>query len=261
MEDYTIHQFPRARIATIDAGAAGNRKHRVYAMLEVDVTASRRKIRDYRKRKGQVSFTAWLVKVISHSIGEHEKVSAFRAGKRKVIVFKDINISLAIEKDLNGEKVVFPLLLEKVNAMSLETITHRIKESKQEESDDKTMVLQRKTAALEKLYYRFPGFIRKAFWKYLLKHPQLAHKKMGNVAITSLSMIGNRSGWFIPVSVHPICFGIGAVTQKPVVLNQEIVVREILHFTLMADHDVVDGAPLARFVRNLTDHIENGLFL
>ena len=92
----------------------------------------------------------------------------------------------------------------------------------------------------------------------MLRHPRLAFKKMGNVAITSIGMIGNVSGWFIPISVHPICFGISNITKKPIVIGNKIEIREILNMTILIDHDVIDGSPMARFISNLSRNIEKG---
>ena len=92
----------------------------------------------------------------------------------------------------------------------------------------------------------------------MLSHPKIAYKKMGNVVITSLGMIGKINGWFIHKSVHPISFGIGSILKKPVVIDDEIKIREILNMTILFDHDVIDGAPFARFLKDLVKSIENG---
>jgi pyruvate/2-oxoglutarate dehydrogenase complex dihydrolipoamide acyltransferase (E2) component len=71
-------------------------------------------------------------------------------------------------------------------------------------------------------------------------------------------MIGKINGWFIHKSVHPVSFGIGSVIRKPAVYNNEVRVREILNMTILVDHDVIDGAPMVRFLNDLTVYIESG---
>ena len=93
----------------------------------------------------------------------------------------------------------------------------------------------------------------------MLSHPKLAYHKMGNVSITSLGMTGKINGWFIHRSIHPVSFGIGSVIQKPTVVNGEIKVRDILHMTVLVDHDVIDGAPMVKLLKELTHNIEMGL--
>jgi len=114
---------------------------------------------------------------------------------------------------------------------------------------------------MERLYYILPGFARRTVWKYLLRHPKIAFRKMGNVAFTSLGMMGKVNGWFIPISVHPICFGAGSVVKKPVVVDDKIEIREILHLSVLMDHDVMDGANMARLIRDLVKNVERGMNL
>lgn len=90
----------------------------------------------------------------------------------------------------------------------------------------------------------------------MLRNPKIAYNRMGNAAITSVGMVGKINGWFIHKSIHPISFGIGSIIKKPVVIDNEIKIREILNMTVLADHDTVDGAPMVRFLNDLTKQIE-----
>jgi len=256
--NYKIETFPKTRIATFDICSIGIQKHKVAAMIEIDVSESREKIKKLRNKTNRISFTAWLIKVISLTIKNHELAAGYLIGKRKVLVFNDINVSLAIEKKLNGQKVPIPLIIEKANEKSIELITKQISEARDKELTNKDIVLHNRSSQLERLYYVLPGFVRRFFWKYLLRHPHLAFKKMGNVAITSIGMIGDISGWFIPISVHPICFGISNIAKKPIVIDDKIQIREILNMTILLDHDVIDGSPMARFISDLSSNIEKG---
>lgn len=260
MINYKINRFPDSRIASIDICEIGKRKHHVTGLVEFDVTESRKKIREYNKSHiNKISFNAWLISVIGYTIKKHETSSSYLIGKNRQIIFDDINISIVVEKTINGLKVPIPLIIEKAHEVSIESITKQITEAKNIEFTDKEIVLHRKTNQLENIYYSLPKFLRRCFWKILLKHPKLAFKKMGNVAFTSLGMIGKVNGWFIPLSIHPICFGISSIIKKTTVFNDRIEIREILKASILIDHDVIDGAPMARFINDLSRNIENGL--
>ena len=124
--NYKIETFPKTRIATFDICSVGIQKHKVAAMLEIDVSESREKIKKLRNKTNRISFTAWLIKVISLTIKNHEFAAGYLLGKRKVLVFNDINVSIAIEKKLNGHKIPIPLIIEKANEKSIEIITQQI---------------------------------------------------------------------------------------------------------------------------------------
>lgn len=260
MKNFKIHRFPDSRIASIDVCEIGKQKHHVTGLIEFDVTESRKKIKEYNKTHiNKISFNAWLISVIGCTIKKYETLSSYLIGKNRQIIFNDINISVVVEKEINGIKVPIPLIIEKANEVSIDSITKQITEAKNIAFTDKEIVLQKKTQKLEKIYYSLPKFLRRYFWKFLLKHPKLAFKKMGNVAFTSIGMMGKVNGWFIPISVHPICFGISSIIKKPTVINDRIEIREMLKMSILIDHDVIDGGPMARFISDLSRNIENGL--
>lgn len=80
----------------------------------------------------------------------------------------------------------------------------------------------------------------------------------GTFTITNLGMFGIDA--FTPVINPPETgiLGLGAIRREPVVLDDDrIVVREQLILSLTFDHRVLDGAPAARFLQQLSQHIEN----
>ncbi|MFO8001773.1 MAG: 2-oxo acid dehydrogenase subunit E2 [Marinilabilia sp.] len=175
-----------------------------------------------------------------------------------MIAFNDHKISFLVEKQLGDQKVPLPMVLEQVNLKSSPDITQEIENVKNQIATRGDIVLDERSKSYERLYYHLPGFLRKMVWKFILNHPRLAYKKMGNVAVTSLGMMGKINGWFIHKSIHPLSFGIGSILQKPTVVNNEIKIREILNVTVLIDHDVIDGAPMVRFLKELTKNIEEG---
>ena len=262
MFNYKVQKFPHTRIATIDVCEIGRRKHHVTGLIELDVTESRKKIRAFNKQNSdKISFIAWILSVIASTIREYETVASYLSGKRKRIIFKDINISMALEKEMNGQKVPIPLIIEAADEKKMEIITAQIRDAKNKPLTTNDIVLQKRTGRFEKIYYILPGFVRRGIWTYLLKHPRVVYNKMGNVAVTALGMMGRVNGWFIPISVHPVCFGIGSVVKKPMVINDKIEIREMLSLSVLLNHDVVDGAPMVRFISQLSHNVENGMNL
>jgi pyruvate/2-oxoglutarate dehydrogenase complex dihydrolipoamide acyltransferase (E2) component len=84
---------------------------------------------------------------------------------------------------------------------------------------------------------------------------------MGNVAVTFIGDMANTNGWVIHKTIHPLSIGVDAITQKPRVVKNQIVIRDVLHLTLLIDHDVIDGVPMARMTNRLVKNIEHGLLL
>ncbi|HNX65490.1 MAG TPA: 2-oxo acid dehydrogenase subunit E2 [Bacteroidales bacterium] len=256
---YNIQSIPRSRIATFDVFAVGMERHHVSALLEFDVTGRRNQLQGMRRGGVNISFNGWLIKTIADVLYQHREAAAYRSGKKRLILFDDINISVIIEKQIGNSRVPIPLVIIKANEKSAEQITREIEKARQSDFSENDIVLDKKSSSLERLYYHLPGFLRRSVWRYLLRHPHQTYSKMGNVAITSVGVAGRINGWFIHRSVHPVSFGVGSVLKKPFICGDEIKIREILNMTILIDHDVIDGAQMVRLLNDLTREVENGV--
>ena len=86
----------------------------------------------------------------------------------------------------------------------------------------------------------------------------MVKKLSGTAFVTSVSMFSNVPGFIIPYIGKPksCSFAIGSVYKKPIVKNNEITIREIVNITAIFNHDMIDGAPAARFINQLRKYIE-----
>ena len=77
--------------------------------------------------------------------------------------------------------------------------------------------------------------------------------------MSSVSGFTDFSGFIIPFfpgQNRPLAFAIGNIVKKPGVIGSEIKIREYLNMTISFNHDLVDGAPAARFINRLKQRIE-----
>ncbi|MBU3145335.1 dihydrolipoamide acetyltransferase family protein [Clostridium sp. CF012] len=83
----------------------------------------------------------------------------------------------------------------------------------------------------------------------------------GTFTITNYGAIGATSG--IPVIKHPevAILGVGKIAKKPVVINNEIVIRDILTITICIDHRVIDGGDAGRFLGRLRAYLDDPMLL
>ncbi len=90
------------------------------------------------------------------------------------------------------------------------------------------------------------------------RSPRLRKKYRGTVALTTVGMFMQGAGWGIPLPDHSLWMTVGGIGEKPGIVDGHIVIREYLSLTISFDHDIVDGAPAARFTRRLIELIESG---
>jgi pyruvate/2-oxoglutarate dehydrogenase complex dihydrolipoamide acyltransferase (E2) component len=74
-------------------------------------------------------------------------------------------------------------------------------------------------------------------------------------------MFGEGSGWGIPIATHTLMITLGGIGVKPGVVDGHMAIREYLNMTMSFDHDIIDGAPAARFAMRLKELIESGFGL
>lgn len=260
---YKIETFPSSRVGTFDMGAAGLKKHRIMALVELDVTEARQKLVEKKKHSPNISFNAWLIKCISLAAEEFKHIHGIRKGRRKVVLFDDVDITIMIEREIRGEKVPLPYVIRKANQKSIPDIFNEIRSGQKQsiENESDFVLGETKSNFMMKVYYSLPGFVRRLIWKHIMRNPFLLKENMGTVIVTSVGMIGKLNGWVIPVSVHPFCLAIGSIVKKPGVVNEQIEIREYLYITVLVDHDVIDGAPAVRALSRLTELVESGFCL
>jgi pyruvate/2-oxoglutarate dehydrogenase complex dihydrolipoamide acyltransferase (E2) component len=88
--------------------------------------------------------------------------------------------------------------------------------------------------------------------------PHLVKKLNGTAVVTSVGMFGRGARWGIPLPGHTLTITVGGIVCRPVVNNAQLESREHLCLTVSFDHDIVDGAPAARFIQGFKELVESG---
>lgn len=118
VEQYEEVPFSKDHKLVIDVVELGLSKHRILYFIEPDVTQARAALRREKERTGEhLSFTAWVARCIAQAISEHKQVHAVRRGRTSMLLFKDVDIMIIVEKMIDGEAFPLPYLLRQANQM------------------------------------------------------------------------------------------------------------------------------------------------
>ena len=79
----------------------------------------------------------------------------------------------------------------------------------------------------------------------------------GNFTVSNLGMFGVKNFTAILNPPQSMIIAIGKAEQKPIIINNKIVISEIMTVTLSCDHRVVDGALGAKWLDSFKSYIEN----
>jgi pyruvate/2-oxoglutarate dehydrogenase complex dihydrolipoamide acyltransferase (E2) component len=246
-----IEPFSPRRRGTVDYMQTAGRRSNVHGLVEFDVTEARRRIRTIEEETGeQLSFTAFVVYSLARAIDDHPHINAYRDWRGRVHVFDDVDVNVLVEATVDGERIGVPHVVRGADERSVRSIHDEIRTA--QESRDPTALSRLETMAL-----RLPGFVRRLVWRLPQWFPRRWKDMAGTVAVTSVGMFGRGGGWAVSPTNYTLQVTIGGISRKPRLVDGELTTREFLDLTVTFDHDVVDGAPAARFVQRLGDLVED----
>ncbi len=175
----------------------------------------------YQEKGISISYLPFVIKAISLSLKDYPSLNAELDLEAGTIIYKEYyNIGIAID---TPDGLVVPVIRE---------------------ADKKSII---------ELASELSQLSQKAKERKL----SLDDFKDGTFTITSYGSIG---GYFaVPVINYPqvAIFGIGKISQKPIVQNNEIVVGNIMPISMSIDHRIVDGGEVARFLNQVLEYLNN----
>jgi|YelNatPaOPRAMG01_1025707.scaffolds.fasta_scaffold07247_4 pyruvate dehydrogenase E2 component (dihydrolipoamide acetyltransferase) len=167
----------------------------------------------------EVSLTAFIVKATAKALETHPIFNS-TLNEEEIKIFEDINIALAIHTE---EGLVTPVI-KNANKKSIIEISNEIKD-----------------------------LTNKAFQRKL----SIDELTGGTFTITNLGAYDVEL--FIPIINPPQTgiLGVGKIEKKPIVVNDQILIKPTAALTLVFDHRVVDGVPAAKFLQEIKHFLEN----
>jgi hypothetical protein len=172
------------------------------------------------------------------------------------VLFDEVDVTTMIEIELEARKFPLAHIVRAVNTRSFHDIHDEIRAIQTNPQRSPSMALG--NHKFVRLFLRLPPFLRDLGYWLSRRNPHLFKKNTGTVMLTAVGMFGAGGGWGLMPSIHTLAVTVGGVTAKPGVVDGRIEIREYLNLTLSFDHDIVDGAPAARFASRLKELIESG---
>ena len=228
----------------------------MHGLLELDVTAARRLMREHRERTGEaLSFTAFVLACVGKAVAAHAEVHAVRDWLGRLVMFEDVDVTTIVEVAVAERRFGLAHVVRDVNRRSFRDIHHEIR-SVQAAGMGSTPQGLRWAA---KVMLLAPGPLRRSALRFLLCFPQFRKRHTGTVLLTAVGMFGGGAGWgFSAPGIHGLSIVVGGIASRNGRAEDDGRGREVLCLTVSADHELIDGAPLARFVRDLRARIEGG---
>ncbi|MBT3282081.1 MAG: 2-oxo acid dehydrogenase subunit E2 [Cryomorphaceae bacterium] len=186
--------------------------------LEMDNMISFRK-QFIQTQNIKISFNDIIAKAVSLSLAKHPKVNS-RWYDDKIIFNEHVHLGVAVAVE---DGLIVPVV-KYANSKDLPQINTEIKD-----------------------------FAGRAKDKKLTP----AEIEGSTFTISNLGMFGIESFTSIINQPNSAILSIGAIVQKPIIKNNEIMIGNTMKLTLACDHRTVDGATGSLFLKTLKEYIEN----
>ncbi len=288
-DDYELVPYPKMRRVLSAMLRTVQRKNMMHGLVEMDVTKAHQYMHEYKARTGEsLSFTAFIVTCLARAVDENKSVHAYLKGRNQLVLFKDVDVTVQVERKGVGQKgpepstpdagsfqqhghnndndrqktrvdTMFPHIIRAANKKTFWEI-HREIRAAQEEKVDTTAKFKALQGAASLPTFMIVFIWRLAGW-LIMRYPRLQKKYGGTVGITAVGMFAKGGGWGIPTAAHTLDITLGGIGEKAVRVDGQLEFREYLSMTISMDHDIIDGAPATRFALRLKELIESGFGL
>lgn len=220
-------------------------RHSVHGLIEVDVTQARRAL-------GETSFTAFLLHCYAVALSHEPRLNAIRRGRR-LYVFPTVNVGTMVEVGDDGARRLAGMVVRDADAKTVRQIHEEIRAAQRRSVEDLAV------AAGMSAFFALPRAARRLALRAMLARPQWVHDRGLVAGVTAIGMFGDGPGWGLPLSVGAAattCVTVGGIGRRPVLSDAGIEEHEFVCLTLSFDHDLIDGAPAARFSAELCRLVE-----
>jgi pyruvate/2-oxoglutarate dehydrogenase complex dihydrolipoamide acyltransferase (E2) component len=228
----------------------------VHALLELDVTRARQLIRERQARTGErLSFTAFVVASLARAIDGNRRLHAYRDWRGRLVLFDEVDVVTLVESEVDS--VAVPHVVRAANRRTVHEIHHELRRIPAEPGAS-----AQRSGRLARLSRITPGCLRRLFLRALRRNPHWLKRTAGTTLVSAVGMFGVGAGWAVGiVPLHTLALTVGGITVKPGLVEGRLEPREVLSLTASLDHDIVDGAPAARFAQRLRELIEGAQVL
>lgn len=249
---YDVVPFSANRHAVAASSAVGREKDTVHLLTEVDITEPRRLMREHRERTGEsLSLTAYVVTNLARAVAEDRRFNSFRKGG-KLVLLDDVTINVLVERQIGGEAVPEPCGIRAADKKTFRQIHDELRTA-QQPSDAPLGALSGAAWVMRLI----PTFLLKAFIRAASRSIRMS-MRYGVVGVTAVGMFGPSPLWAVPLSGGTVTVTVGSIVERPQVTSGRLEAREHLCLTLSFDHDIIDGAPAARFTKRFSELLAGG---
>jgi len=237
---------------------------KIFGIVELDVTELEKYVAQKRKEGVKTTLTYLITLIIGRAIRQNvpELNTYVKRGRIMQREHVDATVSVLLPGGQMGS-VKVENADQLTTAEISDVIGKNIANSRKGNEND---AMQSKSL-LAKLPWPFRNWLFKIYktitinWGISVPGIGLDSNSFGSFMVSNIGTVGLDTGFasLLPSSNISFVFVLGTVNKKPVVINDEIVIRRVMLMSSTLDHRVVDGShggTLFRFIKQIAKNPE-----
>lgn len=235
-----------------------SRDGRIYARMEVDATATLTYLDALRARTGErVTVTHVVGAALGRAVREVPEIRA-RVVAGRVVDLEHCDIGFAVDIEQGSD--LAPVKVQDVDtltplelARAVDAGARRLRRREDEAYRRTSSIVRALPTWVLRPLMSTASLVAGGFGWRAFGQPGFP---LGAAFVSNVGSLGLDEAFLapLPFARTPVYLAIGAVQQRPVVVDGAVVVRSVLVLVATADHRVVDGAhagAMARIIRDL----------
>jgi pyruvate/2-oxoglutarate dehydrogenase complex dihydrolipoamide acyltransferase (E2) component len=216
----------------------------MHGLFDVDVTTARGVLAE---ADPPLSLTAFVVASVGRAAALHPQVHAYRDWRGRLVEHRHVDVQTLIEVSASQGAFGLVHVVTDADIRSVAQISAELRSVKTNPAGTTT---GRLLNTLAPVAGRVPGLYRAMY--AAMGRSRRVHLATGTVQVTAVGVFGGGGGFAIaPPTLASLLVAVGGLSKRPRAVDDRIEVREVLDLSVTIDHNVVDGAPAARFVADL----------
>ena len=237
---------------------------KIFGIVELDVTELEKYVAQKRKEGIKTTLTYLITLIIGRAI--RQEVPALNTYVKRGKILQREQVDATVSVLLPGGQMG-SVKVENADQLTTDEISEKIgKNIANSRKGDENETMQSKSL-LAKLPWPFRNWLFKIYqtitihWGISVPGIGLDSNSFGSFMVSNIGTVGLDTGFasLLPSSNISFVYVLGTVNKKPVVVNDEIVIRRVMLMASTLDHRVVDGShggSLFRFIKQVAKNPE-----
>jgi len=226
---------------------AAPKDSRIYGTFEVDVTQTMQYIGNKKDSGVRVTITHFVAAALSRALYEDiPEINCF-VRRGHVVARQDADVFLTV--NVGGASMTGLVLrkCQELSATEIGQIVKTVSEKKRNGEEEQGAFAAKDKIAKLPWPFRRPVFLLIKWWifdmGFSVPFLKIKPDPFGSIMLTNIGTLGLHTGMvaLFPIGKLPAVITMGKIEKKPVVVDNQIVIRDILPLTGTFDHRIVDG--------------------